>query len=324
MGCPSLWRTTEIRRLSTTAEKKPRTNHLELARRILEHTQESGLVAGDPVAEQALARTFQVSRTLIRGALNVLLEENLLSHEAGKGYRLLATPAGQAVNAVLPQAEEEELATSVLRDRMAGRLGDSISISELMRRYGIGRPAAQKALQQLSENQAIERGPGQSWLFRPSLNSLAALEESLKFRLILEPEALLSAHFNADPQRLALLRSAMQSLLASPVEHFDIQQFRELDISFHELIGQSCGNRFIADALLQHQSLRRLPNLLPSVSVHRLQEALREHLQIIAHIERGQLEIAADLLRLHLRLSTAQRPQTANRGIPQGQLFGRR
>ena len=310
--------------MSTTPEKKPRTNHLELARRILEHTQETGLVAGDPVAEQALSRTFQVSRTLIRGALKVLLEENLVSHEAGKGYRLLAAPGGQAFNAALPQAEEEELATSVLRDRMAGRLGDSISISELMRRYDIGRPAAQKALLQLSESQAIERGPGQSWLFRPSLNSLAALEESLKFRLILEPEALLSPHFNADPQRLALLRSAMQTLLSSPVEHFDIQQFRELDISFHELIGQSCGNRFIGDALLQHQSLRRLPNLLPTVSVHRLQEALREHLQIIAHIERGQLEIAADLLRLHLRLSAAQRPQTANRGIPQGHLFGRR
>ena len=126
------------------------------------------------------------------------------------------------------------------------------------------------------------------------------------------------------PFDLALLRSAMQTLLSSPVEHFDTQQFRELDISFHELIGQSCGNRFIGDALLQHQSLRRLPNLLPTVSVHRLQEALREHLQIIAHIERGQLEIAADLLRLHLRLSAAQRPQTANRGIPQGHLFGRR
>lgn len=310
--------------MSTTLEKKPRTNHLELARRILEHTQETGLVAGDPVAEQALARTFQVSRTLIRGALKVLLEENLLSHEAGKGYRLLAAPSDQPFNTALPQAEEEELATSILRDRMAGRLGDSISISELMRRYDVGRPAVQKALLQLSESQAIERGPGQFWLFRPSLNSLAALDESLKFRLILEPEALLSANFNADPQRLALLRNAMQTLLASPVERFDIQQFRELDISFHELIGQSCGNRFIGDALLQHQNLRRLPNLLPNVSVHRLQEALREHVQIIGHIERGQLEIAADLMRLHLRLSAAQRPQTANRGVPQGQLAGRR
>lgn len=278
---------------------------------------------GEPVSEQALARTFLVSRTLVRAALNVLLEEHLLSHEAGKGYRLIARPAGQTPGASLPQAAEEELASSVLRDRMAGRLGDSISISELMRRYDIGRPAAQKALTQLSESQAIERGPGQSWLFRPSLNSVAALDESLKFRLVLEPEALLCPNFNADPQRLTLLRTAMEHLLGHSVEDFDVEQFRELDISFHELIGQSCGNRFIGAALLQHQSLRRLPNLLPSVSVHRLQEALREHLQIIAQLERGQMEIAADLLRLHLRLSFATRPQTANRGIPQRQPFGR-
>jgi DNA-binding GntR family transcriptional regulator len=309
--------------LSTTTEKKPRPNHLELARRILEHAQDAGLVAGETLSEQGLARTFQVSRTLVRAALKPLLDEQLLSHEPGKGYRLIATPAEQTLNASLPQAEEEELASSALRDRMAGRLGNSISVSELMRRYKIGRPAAQKALNQLSESQVIERGPGQSWLFRPLLNNLAALEDSLRYRLVLEPEALLSPGFSADLQRLALLRGGMEKLLASPVEHFDIQQFRELDIGFHELIAQSCGNRFIGDALLQHQSLRRLPNLLPMVSVHRLQEALREHLRIIEQIERGQLEIAADLMRLHLRLSAAQRPQTANRGIPQGLLRGR-
>ncbi|HEX5844561.1 MAG TPA: FCD domain-containing protein, partial [Pseudomonas sp.] len=169
---------------------------------------------------------------------------------------------------------------------------------------------------QLTEDQVLERGPGQSWLFRPLLNNLSALEDSLRYRMLLEPEALLSPGFEADRQRLSLLRSGTQSLLNQPIEAFDIEQFRELDIGFHELIAQSCGNRFICDALLHHQRLRRLPNLLPMVSVHRLQEALREHLRIIEAIERGQMEIAADLMRLHLRLSAAQRPQTANRGIP--------
>lgn len=303
--------------LSSSNEKKPRGNHLELARRILEHVQESGLVVGSALSEQALARTFQVSRTLVRAALKVLLEEHLLSHEAGKGYSVLALPANQAVSLALPQAEEEALATSALRDRTAGRLGNSISVSELMRRYNIARPAAQKVITQLSESQVLERGPGQSWLFRPLLNNLAALEDSLHYRLIMEPQALLSPGFEADLARLALLRESMEVLLGQSIGTFDIQQFRELDISFHECIAQSCGNQFIRDALLHHQALRRLPNLLPMVSVHRLQEALREHLRIIECIERGQMEIAADLMRLHLRLSSAQRPQTANRGVPQ-------
>jgi len=303
--------------LSSSNEKKPRGNHLELARRILEHLQESGLVVGSAVSEQALARTFQVSRTLVRAALKLLLEEQLLSHEAGKGYSVLALPANQALSVALPQAEEEALATSALRDRMAGRLGNSISVSELMRRYNIARPAAQKVITQLSESQVLERGPGQSWLFRPLLNNLAALEDSLHYRLIMEPQALLSPGFDADLARLALLRESMERLLGQSIATFDIQQFRELDISFHECIAQSCGNQFIRDALLHHQALRRLPNLLPMVSVHRLQEALREHLRIIECIERGQMDIAADLMRLHLRLSSAQRPQTANRGVPQ-------
>ncbi|MWV15819.1 FCD domain-containing protein [Pseudomonas sp. L-22-4S-12] len=302
--------------MSTTREKKPRTNHLELARRIIEHAQENGMEAGDALSEQQLARTFQVSRTLIRAGLNLLLEQQLAEHQAGRGYYLSADPANQALSPALPQAAEEQMAASVLRDRMAGRLGNSINASEIMRRYDIGRPAAQKVLSQLTEDQVLERGPGQSWLFRPLLNNLSALEDSLRYRMLLEPEALLSPDFEADRQRLSLLRSGTQNLLNQPIEAFDIEQFRELDISFHELIAQSCGNRFICDALLHHQRLRRLPNLLPMVSVHRLQEALREHLRIIEAIERGQMEIAADLMRLHLRLSAAQRPQTANRGIP--------
>jgi hypothetical protein len=36
-----------------------------------------------------------------------------------------------------------------------------------MRRYDIGWPAAQKALQQLSESQAIERGPASPGCFGP-------------------------------------------------------------------------------------------------------------------------------------------------------------
>ncbi|MES3708689.1 GntR family transcriptional regulator [Pseudomonas putida] len=298
-------------------EKKHRTNHLELARGIIELIQENGMSTGDTLSEQQLARTFQVSRTLIRAGLSVLMDQGLVEHQSGRGYLLLAGPTPQAFAPALPQAEEEQLAASVLRDRMAGRLGSSISIGEIMRRYDISRPAAQKTLSQLSEDQVLERGAGQSWLFRPLLDNLAALEESLHFRMTLEPEALLADGFNIDRQRLALLRDSTEALLARPIEGFDIAQFREVDIGFHEMIATCCGNRFIGDTLHQHQRLRRLPNLLPTVSVHRLQEALREHLKIIDHIERGQFQIAADLLRLHLRLSVATRPQTANRGIPQ-------
>ena len=303
--------------MSKAPDKKPRSNHLELARGILEFAQEHALEQGAALSEQQLAKAFQVSRTLIRAGLNLMVEQGLVQYELGRGYTLMVN-AQQALPPSLPQAEEDLLAEAVLRDRLAGRLGNSLNAMDLIRRYEVSRPTAQRVLGQLSENQILERGPGQSWNFRPLLDTVSALEESLEFRLTLEPQALLAQGFVIDRQRLSLLRDATEALLAKPIETFDLAQFREVDTAFHEMIATCCGNRFIGDTLLQHLRLRRLPNTLPSVSVHRLQESLREHLKIIDHLERGQIEIAADLLRLHIRLSAATRPQTANRGIAPG------
>ncbi|MBE0693918.1 MAG: GntR family transcriptional regulator, partial [Aquamicrobium sp.] len=42
----------------------------------------------------------------------------------------------------------------------------------------------------------------------------------------------------------------------------------------------------------------------------------QEHLGILDNLEARQYEVAADLLKVHLRLSGNQRPQAANRGAP--------
>ena len=84
--------------MSKDTEKRPRTNHLELARRIIEHAQDTGLGDGDGLSEQQLARTFGVSRTLIRAGLDLLLEQQLVAHEPGKGYRLAADPSADLAN----------------------------------------------------------------------------------------------------------------------------------------------------------------------------------------------------------------------------------
>ena len=56
------------------------------------------------------------------------------------------------------------------------------------------------------------------------------------------------------------------------------------------------------------------------VNVFRLRQSTREHLAILDQLESRQFEVAADLLRVHLRLSRSQRPQAASRGAPA--LFG--
>ena len=116
------------------------------------------------------------------------------------------------------------------------------------------------------------------------------------------------------------LRQGMEALSALPDASFDTREFQRLDMDFHGMIAEGSANRFVADALADHLRLRRLPGIYAGVNVFRLRQSLREHLGILDHLESRQYEVAADLLRIHLRLSRSQRPQAASRGAPA--LFG--
>ena len=82
------------------------------------------------------------------------------------------------------------------------------------------------------------------------------------------------------------------------------------------MIARACGNPFIEDALLNHHRRRRNGQGPGNVNVFRLIQSTREHLQILEQIEREQMELAADLMRVHLRLSRIQRPRILGRGVP--------
>ncbi|MEW9838128.1 GntR family transcriptional regulator [Mesorhizobium marinum] len=174
----------------------------------------------------------------------------------------------------------------------------------------------QKSLKILASGNWIEKAPGQSWLFRVGHEGPEALAESYDYRLLLEPAALLSPGFRLDEAQASALRLAMETQLASPESSFDIREFQRLDLDFHGMVARGSANRFVGDALADHLKLRRLPGALHGVNVFRLKQSTREHLAILDQLEGKQFEAAADLMRLHLRLSRSQRPQAASRGAP--------
>jgi DNA-binding GntR family transcriptional regulator len=303
------------------AARRPRANHLDIAQRILDVARQRGFGPGSRLPEQQIAQLCNVSRTPVRAALRLLTERGMVEWQAETGYRLAIDPAQPAAGvSELPHAEEDEIAAAILRDRAARRLDETITVSGLMRRYATGRGAVLKALKKLEAENLIERAPGQSWLLRPALDSADAQAESYEFRLVMEPAALLSPGFRLDWARAGALRQRMEALLALPDTSFDIRAFHAIDAEFHGMIAQGAANRFVAETLAGHLKLRRLPGAFPGVSVFRLRQSMREHLGILDQLEGGQFEVAADLLRVHLRLSRNQRPQAASRGAPA--LFG--
>jgi len=303
------------------AARRPRTNHLDLAQRILDVARQRGFEPGAHLPEQQIASLCNVSRTPVRAALRLLSEQGVVRWESATGYRLAVDLAAQAsVAAELPVTAEDELAEAILRDRSARRLDQTVTVVGLMRRYNAERKTVLKSLQRLTEENLVDRAPGQSWLFRRAPDDPEAQGESYEFRLLLEPAAILTPGFRLDGARAAALRQGMEALSALPDAVFDSREFQRLDIEFHNMIADGSANRFVADALSDHLRLRRLPGIYAGVNVFRLKQSLSEHLTILDHLESRQYEVAADLLRVHLRLSRSQRPQAASRGAPA--LFG--
>lgn len=300
-----------------TIRQPPRSNHLDLAQRILEAVRLGGFRPGDRLAEQQIASLCSVSRTPVRAALRLLADQGVVHWEKEAGYTLTIDPSGAIEAAAdLPAAEEDRLAESILRDRAARRLDDTVTASGLSRRYGSNRRTVLKSLRILEAANWIEKAPGQSWLFRVAHEGPEALAESYDYRLMLEPAALLAPGFRLDETQATALRLAMETQLASPESSFDVREFQRLDLDFHAMIARGSSNRFVGQALTDHHKLRRLPGALHGVNVFRLKQSTREHLAVLDQLEARQFEAAADLMRLHLRLSRSQRPQAASRGAP--------
>ncbi len=157
--------------------------------------------------------------------------------------------------------------------------------------------------------------PGRSWAFQPILDTPKAIEESLSFRLFLEPQAIEAPGFALEAKKAGLLRSQMQAALEMAEGRIGSGSFMRLDCEFHGLIAECSGNRFARGVLMAHHNLRRATQKDTSIPDFRLRQSLEEHLDILDALERQQYDIAADLMRLHLRRSRTRRPQAANRGI---------
>lgn len=291
--------------------------HLELAQRILDLASARGWVPGARLAEQALATQCGVSRTPVRKALGFLAARGLVAIDEDGGYVLAADPVTQPrLEADEGGGTEVELYHAVLRDVQAGRIAGAQTVASLRHRYQANRKTVQNVLQKLSDDDFAMRGGGQQWQFSVLVPGGEAGAKSMEFRLALEPLALSLPGYSRDLGALIGLKQAMLALKSMPEAEFGRKLFERTDVDFHMAVAKGCGNPFLAQALLAHHRQRQALGLSPHVQNRRLMASNEEHVMILEQMERGQLELAADLMRVHLRQSQAVRPRLAGRGVP--------
>ncbi|MFG6550947.1 MULTISPECIES: GntR family transcriptional regulator [unclassified Sulfitobacter] len=282
---------------------------VRLARRLLQLIADGEMKPGDHLREVELSEKFAVSRTPIRGTLAFLEGLGALEKVANKGFfvRANGSVALKTINK-LPQEDDEKIKDQIRKDWFDGNFPREVSEGEIRGRYDLGKMTASRVLAALAEEGIISRMPGYGWQFEPTLNTVAAHDESYDFRMIIEPEGILSNGFSLDATKASNLRKRHEQVLKNKQKP-PLAEIIRLDEEFHEFIATCSRNRFVAQAVAHQNRLRRLMEYHSLIDAGRLTGSCLEHIEILDHLEAGENQKAAEAMRLHLRKAKEAAPE---------------
>ncbi|MFF7710324.1 GntR family transcriptional regulator [Pseudomonas sp. NPDC007930] len=306
-------------------------NSRRLANQILDVVRKARFEPGHHLREQQLADLLGVSRTPVRHALTLLTEEGIVERRPHQGFFLLkAFDTLQRVELAVPQSLDSSLYERLVNDRLAGLIGNSLTQTEIAKRYDVDRVTLTKTLTRMAEDGLLIRNKGHGWSFMPTLDNDEALRNGYQFRLMVEPANFLTAQFK--PDKAALERSRLQHLyLASHSDSAAVSnaQLFETDAAFHEMFAEFGGNGFILQAIQQQNRLRKLLEFAGYANRRRVRDWCGEHLQIIDAVAEGDYQLASELMRKHLshadsaaqpgKKPQAKAPGSRRKAPPQGQ-----
>lgn len=282
--------------------------HHTLARQIYDLIRSEKLAPGAHLAVQPLADRLQVSRTPVMQALRLLSEQGFVKAEPKRGFFAAHEPQcsdGDIDSDLI--SDHESLYQAIGNDRLDGVLESTVTEVELMRRYNVGRRQLSRVLQRMAGEGVARRRPGRGWVFASVIRTKSDCDQSYRFRLMLEPLAFDEPNYEPDLQELDHIRREQETILAGSFNSEKLLESFEMHTRFHETLLKWSGNRFLLSALRQHNRLRRFAEHRGYVDPRHLQNAAREHLKILAVIERGSFAKAQELMIAHLQDSQQDR-----------------
>ena len=132
------------------------------------------------------------------------------------------------------------------------------------------------------------------------LVSEEAYDQMYRFRMLIEPAALLEARFCLPPGDLARLRNQQKAMLDGGILRFSRAETFQIGAHFHETIVSASGNAILVDAIQRMNRLRRLLDYRTQGDRSRMVHTCKEHLELLDMIEAGKCEQAAEFLRAHI------------------------
>ncbi|WP_277184171.1 GntR family transcriptional regulator [Caballeronia sp. BR00000012568055] len=274
----------------------------QLAREISLHIRAAALAPGTRLPERKLAEQFRVSRTPVSRALKLLADWNIVVPSATGGYVVGDEAATVPIQTTekLEVSDEESLYLKLAQEHSSNALSGKQSENELMRRFDVGRGILTRVLRRAADEGWAQRLPGHGWSFIPLLTTDLTYEQSARYRIIIEPAAILEPTFKLDrpgieacrAQQIAMFDKGASSL--SPVEVFEIGS------RFHEAVLRCSRNQFLINGLAHVNRLRRLAEYGRTLASANWRERCMEHVRIADMLLDGDQKGASELLKRHL------------------------
>jgi DNA-binding GntR family transcriptional regulator len=272
-----------------------------LANQIVAMIRQDGFQVGYRLREQLLADALGVSRSPVRRALQFLETTGVVRSEPNKGFQV-AKNFADLVTMSVPEHEDsdESLYRLIVDDRLAGTLGGEIAEVDLMQRYDTSRQRIQRMLHRMAREGMIERKPGRGWMFHYVLDTPEAYRESYRFRMIIEPAAILEPGYAVDRAELDKCYREQEELLSSGIERWARSELFRPGVHLHETIAAGARNHLLLDALKKVNQLRRLVEYRARLDRAHMVRQCTEHLQLIDLLRRDERMEASHFLREHL------------------------
>lgn len=201
----------------------------------------------------------------------------------------------------------DDVYEQLVSDLIALRIppGERMSVDALARQFGVSQTPVRAALIRLETEGLVVKKFNSGYSAAP-LPSSARFRDVYFVRLLIEPEAafLATRHMTADGLgRLRKLSEKMSRLVEGDTKA-NYGRFALLDGEFHALIARLSENEVIQETLerlYSHMNLFRL-RYHSAVAV----EAVKEHLQIMQAMERGDAPGARRAMAAHITASRAR------------------